>query len=69
MLFALLASLGIAITITVAAVITGSGAMLAESIHSYADCGNQGLLFWNLRATKKKPDPEYPLGGIDGIYL
>jgi cation diffusion facilitator family transporter len=61
-LFALLANLGIAITKTVAAVITGSGAMLAESIHSYADCGNQGLLFWGLKATKKRPDTEHPLG-------
>ena len=55
-LFALLANLGIAITKTVAAVITGSGAMLAESIHSFADCGNQGLLFLGLKASKKKPD-------------
>lgn len=61
-LFALLANLGIAITKTVAAVVTGSGAMLAESIHSFADCGNQGLLFLGLRAAKKKPDLEHPLG-------
>ena len=40
-LFALLANFGIAITKTVAAVITGSGSMLAESIHSYADCANR----------------------------
>ena len=43
-LFALLANFGIAVTKTIAAVVTGSGAMLAESIHSFADCGNQGLL-------------------------
>jgi cation diffusion facilitator family transporter len=68
-LFALLANLGIAITKTAAAVITGSGAMLAESIHSYADCGNQGLLFWGLKASKKKPDPEHPLGYGMEIYF
>jgi len=68
-LFALIANLGIAITKTVAAVITGSGAMLAESIHSYADCGNQGLLFFGLRAAKKKPDPEHPLGYGKEIYF
>ncbi|MBP1669391.1 MAG: cation efflux family transporter [Bacteroidetes bacterium] len=68
-LFALLANLGIAITKTIAAVITGSGAMLAESIHSYADCGNQGLLFLGLRATKKKPDLEHPLGYGKEIYF
>lgn len=68
-LFALLANLGIAITKTVAAVITGSGAMLAESIHSYADCGNQGLLFLGLRASKKKPNPEHPLGYGKEIFF
>lgn len=67
--FALLANLGIAITKTVAAVLTGSGAMLAESIHSYADCSNQGLLFWGLKAAKKKPDTVHPLGYGKEIYF
>lgn len=67
--FALVANLGIAITKTVAAVITGSGSMLAESIHSYADCGNQGLLFLGLKAAKKKPDQEHPLGYGKEIYF
>ena len=68
-LFALMANLGIAITKTVAAVITGSGAMLAESIHSYADCVNQGLLFWGLNATKKQPDVKHPLGYGKEIFF
>ena len=68
-LFALLANFGIAITKTVAAVITGSGAMLAESIHSFADCGNQGLLFLGLSASKKLPDPKHPLGHGKAIYF
>lgn len=68
-IFALSANLGIAITKTIAAVITGSGAMLAESIHSFADCGNQGLLFLGLRAAKKKPDHEHPLGYGKAIYF
>jgi len=68
-LFALLANLGIAITKTAAAVITGSGAMLAESIHSFADCGNQGLLFLGLKASGKKPDKEHPLGYGKEIYF
>lgn len=67
--FALLANFGIAVTKTVAAVITGSGAMLAESIHSFADCGNQGLLFLGLRATKKRPDSEHPLGYGKEIFF
>ena len=68
-LFALLANLGIAITKTVAAVLTGSGAMLAESIHSYADCGNQGLLFLGLKASGKEPTPEHPLGYGKAIFF
>jgi cation diffusion facilitator family transporter len=68
-IFALSANFGIAITKTVAAVITGSGAMLAESIHSFADCGNQGLLFLGLKASKKNPDYEHPLGYGKAIYF
>lgn len=68
-LFALLANLGIAITKTVAAVITGSGALMAEAIHSYADCGNQGLLFLGLKAAKKEPDEDHPLGYGKEIYF
>lgn len=68
-LFALLANFGIAVTKTVAAIITGSGSMLAESIHSYADCGNQGLLFLGLKSSKKKPNPEHPLGYGKEIYF
>ena len=67
--FALLANLGIAITKTIAAVITGSGAMLAESIHSFADCSNQGLLFFGLHASKKRPDTDHPLGYGKEIYF
>ena len=68
-LFAFLANLGIAITKTVAAVITGSGAMLAESIHSFADCGNQLLLYLGLKTSGKKPDMEHPLGYGKEIYF
>ena len=53
--YALLANLGIALAKTTAAVYTGSGAMLAEAIHSFADCGNQGLLFLGLNRSKKAP--------------
>lgn len=68
-LFALLANTGIALTKTTAAVMTRSGAMLAESIHSFADCGNQGLLFLGLKAAKRKPDTAHPLGYGKEIYF
>jgi len=61
-LYAFLANLGIAIAKTWAAMITGSGSMLAESIHSYADTGNQVLLYLGLKQSLRPPDEEHPLG-------
>jgi cation diffusion facilitator family transporter len=61
-LYAFLANGGIAIAKSVAAWITGSGSMLAEAIHSYADTGNQVLLFLGLKQSARPPDAEHPLG-------
>ena len=61
-LYAFLANGGIAIAKTWAAWVTGSGSMLAEAIHSYADTGNQVLLFLGLKQSVKQPDAEHPLG-------
>jgi cation diffusion facilitator family transporter len=61
-LYAFLANLGIAITKSAAAVYTNSGSMLAEAIHSYADCTNQVLLFLGIRQSEKPATPEHPLG-------
>lgn len=61
-LYAFLANGGIAIAKTWAAWLTGSGSMLAEAIHSYADTGNQVLLFLGLKQSVKPPDVEHPLG-------
>jgi len=61
-LYAFLANFGIALTKTWAAWLTGSGSMLAEAIHSYADTGNQVLLFLGLKQSQRPPDDEHPLG-------
>jgi len=61
-LYAFLANAGIALAKTWAAWLTGSGSMLAEAIHSYADAGNQVLLFIGLRQSTRPPDSEHPLG-------
>lgn len=61
-LYAFLANFGIAIAKTWAAWWTGSGSMLAEAIHSYADTGNQVLLYLGLRQSQRPPDDEHPLG-------
>lgn len=61
-LYAFLANLGIALAKSWAAWLTGSGSMLAEAIHSYADTGNQVLLYLGLRQSGRAPNPEHPLG-------
>lgn len=59
---ALAANLGIAVTKFVAFVLTGSSSMLAESIHSVADSGNQLLLLVGGRLSKREATPRHPFG-------
>lgn len=59
---ALLANLGIAIAKLVAFALTRSSSMLAESVHSLADSGNQGLLLFGAAQGQKKATPEHPFG-------
>jgi cation diffusion facilitator family transporter len=61
-LYAFVANFGIAIAKSWAAWLTGSGSMLAEAIHSYADTGNQVLLYLGLKQSQKPADDEHPLG-------
>jgi len=61
-LAALLANAGIAVTKFVAFLLTGSSSMLAESIHSVADSGNQGLLLLGGRRAKRAATPQHPFG-------
>ena len=60
--YALGANLGIFVAKLAAALFTGSGAMLAEAVHSLADCGNQGLLLLGMKRAKLPPTPDFPLG-------
>jgi cation diffusion facilitator family transporter len=67
--FALGANFAIFVTKAIAAALTGSGAMLAEAVHSLADCGNQGLLLLGIKRAKRPPSPDYPLGYGKEIYF
>jgi cation diffusion facilitator family transporter len=68
-LYALAANAGIFLAKAAAALFTGSGAMLAEAVHSLADCGNQGLLLLGMRRAKRPPTPDYPLGYGKEVYF
>jgi cation diffusion facilitator family transporter len=68
-LFALGANFAIALAKSAGAVFTGSASMLAEAIHSFADCGNQALLIWGLRSAKQAASPDHPLGHGRAIYF
>jgi cation diffusion facilitator family transporter len=59
---ALAANLGIAVTKFVAYIITGSASMLAESVHSVADCGNQLLLLLGRNRAQRDRTEEHPFG-------
>ena len=66
---ALGANFAIFVAKLVAALFTGSGAMLAEAVHSLADCANQGLLLLGMRQAKRPPSADYPLGWGRALYF
>lgn len=61
-LAAFLANLGIAIAKVVGFLFTGSSSMLAESIHSFADTGNQGLLMLGHKLALRDATTQHPFG-------
>lgn len=60
--YALGANFGIAVSKYLAAFWTGSGSMLAEAIHSTADCANQLLLLLGLKQARRPASADFPLG-------
>ncbi len=68
-LLALAANAAIFVAKLGAALLTRSGSMLAEAVHSLADCGNQGLLLLGLRQARRPPSPDYPLGWGKALYF
>ncbi len=66
---ALVANLGIAVTKFVAYLLTHSSSMLAESVHSLADSGNQALLLVGGRRARREATPEHPFGYGRSRYI
>jgi cation diffusion facilitator family transporter len=65
----LLVNVAIALVKAGAAFFTKSGAMLAEALHSFSDCGNQILLLVGVRQAKKPADETHPFGYGRAVYF
>jgi cation diffusion facilitator family transporter len=61
-LTALSANVGIAVGKLAVYTATGSASMLAESVHSFADSGNQALLLWGGAAASRPATKQHPFG-------
>jgi cation diffusion facilitator family transporter len=61
-LAALAANTAIAVAKGVAAALTGSPALLAETLHTVADAGNEVLLFVSIRRSRHPADATHPFG-------
>jgi cation diffusion facilitator family transporter len=66
---AVAANLLVAVAKGVAAALTGSAAMLAETTHSIADTGNEVLLYVGLRRGMRPADDRHPLGYGQARYF
>jgi cation diffusion facilitator family transporter len=61
-LAALAANAGIAVAKGTAAALTGSPALLAETLHTVADTGNEIFLWVAVRRSRHAPDASHPFG-------